>query len=57
MSILYHSNSTSAIELLSCIQHLFTWISLDDLVSEQFLINLLELGKWNQVCIKTIDDS
>lgn len=41
-------------ELLTCIQHLFTWVSLDDLVSESFLVCLFELAKWNQVTILTI---
>lgn len=40
--------NASAIELLNCIQHLLSWTSLDELVHEQFLMNLLDLGTFKE---------
>lgn len=38
--------NSSAIELLNCIQHLLSWTSLDELVHEQFLMHLFDLGSF-----------
>ncbi|XP_055383125.1 exportin-6-A [Condylostylus longicornis] len=37
-------NSTR--DLLSCIQHFFSWIPLDNLISDYFLLNIFNLSKW-----------
>lgn len=45
-----HNRVTSAFELLNCLQHLFTWTLSEELLTEQFLMNLLGLAIWNVVC-------
>lgn len=42
-------HSSSAIELLNCVQHLLSWASTDELMHEQFLINLFDLANWKEV--------
>lgn len=44
----------STIELLNCVQHLFTWTLSEDLLTEQFLVNLLGLSVWREVSVMTI---
>lgn len=41
--------SLSALELLSCVQHLLSWTSTHELLHEQFLINLFDLANWKEV--------
>ncbi|XP_031625440.1 exportin-6-A [Contarinia nasturtii] len=38
----------SAIELLSCVQHLLSWTSTEELLHEQLLINLFDLANWKE---------
>lgn len=40
--------NASAIELLNCIQHLLSWAPLDELVHEQFLMNLFDLSSYRE---------
>lgn len=40
--------SISSIELLTCIQHLFSWIPLDELISEYFLVSIFDLARWRE---------
>lgn len=42
-------HSLSAIELLNCIQHLLSWIASNELLQEQFLLNLIDLASWKEV--------
>lgn len=41
--------SLFTVELLSCIQHLLSWVPLNEVVHEQFLLNLFELGNFKEV--------
>lgn len=40
--------NASTIELLNCVQHLLSWAPLDELVHEQFLMNLYDLGSYKE---------
>lgn len=40
--------NASAIELLTCIQHLLSWAPLDELVHEQFLMRLFDLSSFKE---------
>lgn len=40
--------NTSAIELLQTVQHLLSWIQLDELVHEQFIVHLFELSRYKE---------
>lgn len=42
-------HSLSAIELLSCVQHLLSWTLTNELLNEQFLVNLFDLANWKEV--------
>ncbi|TDG41825.1 hypothetical protein AWZ03_011754 [Drosophila navojoa] len=39
--------SSSVLELLSCVQHLVSWIR-TDLISEYFLMSIIDLSQWRQ---------
>lgn len=46
----FYSYSLFTVELLKCIQHLLSWVPLNEVVHEQFLLNLFELGNYKEVC-------
>ncbi|XP_055913016.1 exportin-6 [Eupeodes corollae] len=43
-----NSLSSSILELLQCVQHIFSWIPVDSLLTEYFILALFDLAKWRK---------
>lgn len=43
-----NSLSSSILELLQCVQHIFSWIPVDSLLTEYILLALFDLAKWRK---------
>lgn len=46
-------HSWSALELLGCTQHLLSWTLTNELLNEQFLVNLFDMANWKEVICST----